>query len=166
MGFYAISEAHHAAILSLVAPATPATRILDPFAGEGDFLQAAAQAWNATPYANELDGERAAKCIERFGPKQAVRCDAERLSASNKAFGLLWVNPPYDHDRGAVDNKRVEFRYLRHSWKWAQDGAVVLWCIYQQHITEAAAAFLAKHSQQVDVYALPGKHLDEWRTVR
>ena len=61
MSFYAISEAQHAAILSLVAPATAATRILDPSAGEGDFLQAAAQAWNTTPYANELDGELAAK---------------------------------------------------------------------------------------------------------
>ena len=81
LGYYPLEHKHHTAILSLVAPATPAYKLLDPFAGEGEFLEAAANAWNVTPYANELDGERAAKCIERFGPKQAVRSDALRLRA-------------------------------------------------------------------------------------
>lgn len=115
MGFFKIEEHHHDAILSLVAPAAPAYKLLDPFAGEGEFLEVAAKQWNITPYANELDGERAAKCIERFGPKQAVRSDALRLRASNAAFSCLWVNPPYDHDKAASGNKRVEFAMLRHS---------------------------------------------------
>ena len=165
MGYLPIEERHHAAILSLVAPATPAVKLLDPFAGEGEFLEAAAKAWNVTPYANELDGERAAKCIERFGPTQAVRCDVERLLASNEAFGIVWANPPYDHDKAAKNNKRIEFAYLRHAWKWAQDGAIVLWAVYNQHITEDAAAFLSKHSTHIDVWALPGKHLGEYDQV-
>ncbi|MBE2269366.1 MAG: hypothetical protein IAE80_14120 [Anaerolinea sp.] len=162
MGYLPIEERHYPALLSLVAPATPAVRLLDPFAGEGAFLEAAAKAWNVTPYANELDGERAAACIARFGATQAVRCDVERLVASNNAFGAAWFNPPYDHDAGASGSKRVEFRYLRHAWKWVQDGGLALWCIYQQHITSEAAAFLAKHSNRVEVWALPGKHLGEY----
>ena len=86
MGYFPLPIEHYEAIISLVTPATPAHRLLDPFAGEGEFLEAAAKGWNVTPYANELDGDRAAKCIERFGPKQAVRCDVERLIASNNAF--------------------------------------------------------------------------------
>ena len=136
MGYLPISEHHHAAILSLVAPATPAHRLLDPYAGEGEFLDVAAQAWNVTPYANELDGSRAEQCIARFGPKQAVRCDVERLIASNNAFSVGWFNPPYDHDASASGNKRVEFRYLRHAWKWIQDGGLVMWCVYLHHLTE------------------------------
>ncbi len=162
MGYLPIEERHYPALLSLVAPAAPAMRLLDPFAGEGAFLEAAAQAWNVTPYANELDGERAAACIVRFGATQAVRCDVERLVASNNAFGAAWLNPPYDHDAAASGSKRVEFRYLRHAWKWVQDGGLALWCVYRQHITEEAAAFLAKHSSRVDVWALPGKHLGEY----
>jgi hypothetical protein len=162
MGFYAIEERHYPAILSLVAPTIPAVRLLDPFAGEGAFLEAAAKAWNVTPYANELDGERSAACIARFGATQAVRCDVERLVASNNAFGAAWLNPPYDHDAGASGSKRVEFRYLRHAWKWLQDGGLALWCIYRQHITSEAAAFLAKHSSRVELWALPGKHLGEY----
>ena len=162
MGYLPIDLKHYDALLSLVAPATPAVQLLDPFAGEGAFLETAAKGWNLTPYANELDGERAAACITRFGATQAVRCDVERLVASNNAFGAAWLNPPYDHDAGASGSKRVEFRYLRHAWKWVQDGGLALWCIYRQHITQEAAAFLAKHSSRVDVWALPGKHLGEY----
>jgi hypothetical protein len=95
MGYLPIEPKHHAAILSLGASATPAVRLLDPFAGQGMFLEAAAKAWNVTPYANELEGERAAACITRFGATQAVRCDVERLVASNNAFGAAWLNPPF-----------------------------------------------------------------------
>jgi hypothetical protein len=162
MGYLPLEERHYPALFSLVAPATPAVRMLDPFAGEGLVLEAAAQAWHVTPYANELDGDRAAACIACFGPTQAVRCDVERLVASNNAFGIAWLNPPYDHDASASGSKRVEFRYLRHAWKWVQDGGLALWCVYRQHITEEAAAFLAKHSNRVDIWALPGKHLGEY----
>lgn len=166
MGYLPIEEKHYDAILSLLAPGNPEQRILDPFAGEGTFLEAAAKAWRLTAYANELDHERARACIARFGPKQAVQCDAERLRASNEAFGVIWCNPPYDHDRSeSSESKRVELTMLRHSWKWAQEGGIVLWAIYQQHITEAAAKFLAKHAARVDVWALPGKHQGEYNQV-
>ena len=166
LGFYAIDPHHHAAITSLVAPATPAHRLLDPFAGEGEFLDMAARAWNVTPYANELDGDRAAQCIERFGVRQAVRCDAERLIASREAFAALWCNPPYDHDGAATaGNKRVEFRFLRHSWKWLQSGGVCFWVVYLHHLSEDAAAFLSKNSSRVDVWALPGKHLNTYDQI-
>ncbi|MEO0562748.1 MAG: DUF6094 domain-containing protein, partial [Chloroflexota bacterium] len=118
-----------------------------------------------TPYANELDGGRAEACIARFGPKQAVRCDVERLSASTGAFSVGWLNPPYDHDAAAKDSKRVEFRFLRHSWKWIADGGLGLWCVYLHHLTEDAMSFLAKHTSRVDVWALPGKHLGEYSQV-
>jgi hypothetical protein len=136
MGYLPIEDKHHAAIVSLVALGSPAHKLLDPYAGEGEFLAYAAQVWHVTPYANELDGERAAKCIERLGPQQAVRCDVERLSASLGAFSIGWFNPPYDHDAQAKHSKRIVVAYLRHAWKWLCDGAIALWCVYQSHLTE------------------------------
>ncbi len=41
----------------------------------------------------------------------------------------------------------------------------MFWCVYNQHITEEAAAFFAKHSHSVDVWALPGKHQGEYDQV-
>ena len=62
-------------------------------------------------------------------------------------------------------SKRVEFAYLRHAWKWAADGAIILWVVYNHHLTEEAAAFFAKNSRSVDVWALPGKHLGEYDQI-
>ncbi|MEL7432642.1 MAG: helicase-related protein, partial [Chloroflexota bacterium] len=166
MGYLPIEARHHDAITSLITPATPATRLLDPFAGDGAFLEVAAKAWNVTPYANELDKARADACVQRFGPKQAVRGDAERLRASNNAFGIAWINPPYDHDRAAVHgNKRVELAMLRHSWKWVQKRGIVLWCVYRQHVTEEAMAFISANSSDADLWALPGKHQGEYDQI-
>ncbi|MEO8391610.1 MAG: DUF6094 domain-containing protein [Chloroflexota bacterium] len=160
MGYLPILETHHAAIVSLVAAGTPAHKFLDPTAGCGEFAEVAGRAWNLTVYTNELDHDRADARIERFGAN-ALQGDMERLTASNNAFSLLWNNPPYDIDKTAEgESKRVEYLYLRHSWKWAQNGGIVMWCVYLHHLTEAAAAFLAKNSSRVDVWALPGKHLD------
>ncbi|QPC84544.1 hypothetical protein G4Y79_09260 [Phototrophicus methaneseepsis] len=61
------------------------------------------------------------------------------------------MHPPYDHDSTAAGNKRVEFRYLRHSWKWLQDGGLALWVVYLHHLTEDVMAFLSKYSRHVDV---------------
>lgn len=40
-------------------------------------------------HANELDGDRAQQCIQRLGPKQAVRRDVERLIPAT--MPLVWV---------------------------------------------------------------------------
>ena len=74
MGYLPIEEHHHPAILSLVMSATPAVKLLDPFAGDGLFLDVAAKTWNVTLYANELDGERAQSCIN--GLVRPRRCAA------------------------------------------------------------------------------------------
>jgi hypothetical protein len=163
MGYLPIEPKHHAAILSLVrARRPPPLRLLDPFAGEGASSKWRHPPGTSPPTPTSWAGQRAAACIARFGATQAVRCDVERLLASNNAFGAAWLNPPYDHDAGASGSKRVEFRYLRHAWKLVQDGGLALWCIYRQHLTSEAAAFLAKHSARVDVWALPGRHLGQY----
>ena len=166
MGYLPLLEKHHAAVLSLVAKATPSHRFLDPTAGDGEFAEAAGEAWGMTVYTNELDHERADACIELFGAN-ALQGDVERLTASTGAFSLLWSNPPYDIDKteNDGDSKRVEYRMLRQEWKWLQDNGIAMWCVYLHHITPAAATFLAKNSRSVDIWALPGKHLDTYDQI-
>lgn len=171
MGFFAIGENHHEAILSLIEPSSiKEARILDPFAGEGDFLLKASEKWNMTAYANELDKARAQLCIDKFGSNNAVQGDVERLSASLEAFSVGWYNPPYDTDKNAdtsetTDAKRIEYRYLRHAWKWIQPSGIVMWVVYKHHITESAATFFSRHASSVDIWGLPGKHMGEFDQV-
>ena len=71
-GYYAFPDEHLPALASLFTPARQGGRLLDPCAGEGRALDFLARTWNLTPYANELDNQRAAACKALFGPKQTV----------------------------------------------------------------------------------------------
>ena len=66
MGYLPIEERHYQALFSLVTPATPDHKLLDPMAGSGEFLGSASEAWNITPYANELDQARAQDSVRGY----------------------------------------------------------------------------------------------------
>jgi len=160
-GFYALPENHLPALASLFGPSAHGGRLLDPCAGEGVALRHLAEAWKLKPYANELDSIRAAECVRRFGPTQALQGDLYQLRASTGAFSAVWCNPPYTWDTTGND-KRREFGMLKHAWKWLQPDGFMLWCVYAHHITPEAAAYLANHASQVDIWRLPGLHLDTY----
>src|SRR5258708_20921371 len=163
-GYYAFPDEHLPALASLFASAPEGTKLLDPCAGEGRALDHLAKSLHCTPYANELDTERAAACKTLFGATNAVQGDMFTLRASNNAFGLVWNNPPYSWSTTG-DEKRREFGMLKHSLKWVQAGGYLVWCVYAHHVSLEAAAFLARHSDRLDVWQLPGLHLGEYTHV-
>ncbi len=84
-GYYPLLPEHLLALGSLFT-ASGGGRILDPVAGEGDALQHLAGAWNMTPFANEIDHDRAAACRGKFGMERAVCGDLMTLRTPNRAF--------------------------------------------------------------------------------
>ena len=163
-GYYPFPAEHLPAVASLFQPAQRGGLALDPCAGEGEALAFLAKTLGLTPYANELDAERAAACRGRFGVAQAVQGDLLRLRTSHNAYVLQWVNPPYTHNKDG-DERRREFEYLQHSWQWTQPGGFTLWVVYAHHVTERAARFLLERSSRVDVYRVPGLHLGAYPQV-
>ena len=161
-GYYPAPRDQLPAIASLFAPASKGGRLLDPCAGEGEALHHLAEAWQLTPYANELDTDRAAACQKLLGPIQAVQGDLYTLRASLGSFNAVWCNPPYTWDVTNKDDKRRELGMLKHSWKWLAPGGYMMWVVYAHHVTPDAAAFLAKHCKTVDIWRLPGLHLGEY----
>ncbi len=161
-GYYAFPAEHLPAVASLFAAASEGGRLLDPCAGEGRALQHLSSSWHLTPYANELDGERAAACRALFGPLQAVQGDLYTLRASLGSFPAIWLNPPYTWEVANSDDKRRELGMLKHAWKWLAPGGWMLWVVYAHHVTADAASFLAKHCKTVEVWRLPGLHLGEY----
>jgi hypothetical protein len=139
---------HLPALASLFKPSGEGGRILDPVAGEGDALKYLAEAWNLTPFANELDIARAEECRAKFGPQRSVQGDMMTLRTPNQAYSVIYVNPPYAENTGGADEKRREFEMLAHAFKWAQDGAYAIWVVYAQHMTERAASFLVQAQQR------------------
>ncbi len=140
-GYYPFPPEHLPALASHFR-ASEGGRLLDPCAGEGDALQHLARAWGMTPYANEIDSTRADACREKFGEEHTVCGDIMTLRTPNRAFSVVYINPPYAENSGRADEKRREFEMLAHAWKWAQDGGYVLWVVYAHHMTERAASYL------------------------
>ncbi|GIK64325.1 MAG: hypothetical protein BroJett018_21190 [Chloroflexota bacterium] len=163
-GFYAFNPAYLPHVASLFAPAPNGGKLLDPCAGEGVALQHLAANWQLTPYANELDTDRAAACLEKFGPVQAVQGDLFQLRTSTNGFLMAWVNPPYTWDMGS-DEKRRELSFLKYSLKWVQTHGYIAWVVYAQHVTAEAAGVLANNCSQVDLWEIPELHLGEYRQV-
>src|SRR5574341_986268 len=164
-GYYPLPPEHLPALASLFKPSGEGGRILDPVAGEGDALKVLAEAWNLTPYANELDIARSETCRAKFGPQRSVQGDMMTLRTPNQAYSVIYVNPPYAENTGGADEKRREFEMLAHAFKWAQDGAYAIWVVYAHHMTERAASFLCKHSSSVDVFRMRGLHLDTYPQI-
>jgi hypothetical protein len=161
-GYYPFPPEYISSVASLFKTAPSGGLLLDPCAGEGTALEALATALNLKPYANELDHDRATACRESFGISQAVEGDLFQLRTPHHAFQLLWVNPPYTENLGHALEKRREFEMLKEAWKWCQEGGFVAWVVYNQHMTERAAHFLLTNSDLVDIYRVPGLHLDTY----
>jgi len=163
-GFYEYPPNYLPHVASLFASAMNGGKLLDPCAGEGDALAHLSDTWGLTPYANELDHERTAACVEKFGAIQAVQGDIFQLRASTNGFVGAWINPPYTFDMGS-EEKRRELSFLKHSLKWVQTGGIILWVVYAHHVTADAAIVLAKNCSRVDVWQVPKLHMGTYRQV-
>ena len=130
-------------------------RILDPCCGAGEALARLAGRLGepgAVPvetFGVELHTERAEQARERLDRTLAV--DLFGTSIANGAFGVLFVNPPYDHDG---ETKRVEHRFLVHTTRYlAEEGLLIL--IVPRKRLAVSARYLASHYRRIRCWAFP-----------
>ncbi len=131
-------------------------RILDPCCGEGDALSRLAEGLgkpHAAPvetFGVELHTERAEEAKHRLD--RVLGTDLFATSIANGAFGLLYLNPPYDWDSG--EEKRVEHAFLTHCTRYlAEDGLLVL--VVPRQRLAVSARYLASHFSRIDCWAFP-----------
>lgn len=165
-GYYPFPSEHLAALSSLFQPSTYTNSlIIDPCAGEGDALSYLAEKLNLVPYANELDKDRYERCKQRFGYTHATQGPMENLRTPLNAYTVLYINPPYDQNRGFAEEKRRELEMLKDAWKWTQDGGFVVWVVYAHHMSERAARFFVENARDIDIWRIPGLHLDNYPQI-
>ena len=131
-------------------------RILDPCCGEGDALSRLAEGLrkpHAAPvetFGVELHSERAEEAKGRLD--HVLGADLFGTAIANGAFGLLYLNPPYDWDSG--EEKRVEHAFLTHCTRYlAEDGLLVL--VVPRQRLAVSARYLASHFSRIDCWAFP-----------
>ena len=128
-------------------------RLLDPCCGPGDALRQLADSLRRSvpveTYGVELHSERAEQAAERLD--HVLSSDLFRCSIANRTFNLLWLNPPYDHDREA---KRVEHAFLTQCTRYLEPGGVLVYIIPRAQIARSAR-FLTTNYGRVQAWTFP-----------
>ena len=130
-------------------------RILDPCCGEGEAVAQMAEqlrSRSSVPietYGVELHRVRADEAAGRLD--RALSTDLFQTSIGHGAFGLLYLNPPYDTDQ---EKRRAEHRFLTHCARYlAEDGLLVF--IVPRRRLAVSARFLASHFWKLRCWAFP-----------
>jgi len=121
----------------------PGARLLDPCCGYGNTLSKLAgstmenikgidlEIKSTLTYGIELDHHRATQAKTRLF--QAVWGDSlTEARVSSQAFGLLYLNPPYDNNLHAEDdkyNRRLELQFLKAYQRTLQMGGILIFVI-------------------------------------
>ena len=134
----------------------PKADVLDPCCGTGDALVRLAEALGSTAYGIELDSQRA---------KQASkRCDnieqGDALTFKARGFGLLYLNPPYDVERG----ERLEVRFLRHFITSLAFRGTLMYVI-PEYVLLVSKPYLEQHFNDLAVYRFPPKEYESYKQV-
>jgi hypothetical protein len=96
-------------------------------------------------------GRRLGVEIDAYRAEQARNQGIETLQASTfdvrgpaEAFSLLYLNPPYDFEIGALNNQRLELVFLEHTYRWLKPGGVLVFIIPQPQL-RVCSRVLSEH---------------------
>ena len=139
-------------------------RLLDPCCGAGDAAANLADALRARgvpveTYGVEAHRERAVGAAARLD--RVLAADLFATVLANGAFGLLFLNPPYDVD---AERRRAEHAFLTHGTRrLAPDGLLVL--IVPRLRLGVSARHLASHYRDLRCWAFPRPERDAFDQV-
>ena len=131
-------------------------RVLDPCCGGGDAVARLAErlATSGTvpveTYGVELHRDRAQEAEKLLD--RTLASDMFATSIANRAFGLLYLNPPYDFDSG--EDRRVEHAFLTHCTRYLAEGGLLVFVVPRQRLA-VSARYLSTHYRRMECRAFP-----------
>ncbi len=132
-----------------------ALRILDPCCGAGEAVAQLAERLSQPGSAPvetcgvELHRDRAEQAEGRLD--RTLAADLFQTSIANGAFGLAFVNPPYDHD---AEKKRTEHSFLVHCTRYLTENGLLVFIVHRRRLA-VSARYLAAHYQRLRCWAFP-----------
>ena len=130
-------------------------RILDPCCGGGDAVAQLAEELRhrgnlpVETFGVELHRDRAQEAEKRLD--RALGADLFATSIANGAFGLAYLNPPYDWDQ---EDKRVEHAFLTHCTRYLAEGGLLVFIVPRQRLS-VSARYLSTHYRNLRCWAFP-----------
>jgi len=165
-GYFPTDEVTLGRILQHLVPAESGNfRICDPCAGEGVALAECKHHLGnhrTTAYAVEYDAERAWCCKNILDV--AIHGDLQNCVVSRKAFGLLFLNPPYGDlvretsmsaEKMMKGKQRLEKLFYQITNGYLQFGGVMVLIVPYTCIDQQFAGWIANHFTNVSAYLAP-----------
>ena len=144
------------------------TAAFDPTCGEGLILKqlkTGHEDIEIRSYGVELDKGRAEKAKELLD--HVIQAPIESMVISHDVFGLLFLNPPYDHTMlGIGDDKseRKEYTELVRNTKYLAPNGVMVYIIPSYRYADTKISrFLATHFEDIAIIRFLDEDYDEYR---
>ncbi len=152
MGFYETSTQVAELLTTYFKPAESG-RLLDPCAGEGTAASILAKALNCQSWGAELSPSRAALASEKMD--RVFNAPWQSCHLTNESITLLFLNPPYSHDR-LGDQKRLELEFLKSATPKLMRGGALIYIVPHPLLHDLdVASHLASYYENITVYRYP-----------
>ena len=144
---------HVAELLKTYFKSAESGRLLDPCAGEGTAASILAKALNCQSWGAELSPARAALASEKMD--RLFNTPWQSCHLTNESITLLFLNPPYSHDR-LGDQKRLELEFLKSTTPKLIRNGVLVYIVPHQLLRDLdVASHLAGYYENITVYRYP-----------
>jgi len=152
LGFYPTANTVSEILGTYFKPAESG-RLLDPCAGEGTAASILAKALNCQSWGAELSPVRAALAAEKMD--RLFNAPWSSCHLTNESITLLFLNPPYSHDR-LGDQKRLELEFLKSTTPKLVRGGVLIYIVPHPLLCDLdVASHLAGYYENIRIYRYP-----------
>jgi hypothetical protein len=151
LGYYPLPQEEAKRLRKLLEYSAGITSVVDPCVGTGAALDQLTDGVKAQKYGVELDANRAAAAAT--SGITTIQGDLFNAIAKVESFSFLYLNPPYDSEIGSMDNKRMEFLFLEHTYRWLVEDGVLLMVVPQARL-HSSIPLLAENFVDLRVYRL------------
>ena len=162
LGYYPLPEAEGTRLRNLLQYPAEAVSVLDPCVGTGAALVQLTDGARVSRYAVELDADRALQATA--AGIETVHGNLFDTEARVESFSVLYLNPPYDSEVGSMDNKRMEYLFLEHTYRWLVYGGVLLMVVPHKQL-DSCASLLAANFTSFRVFRLTDPESDRFDQV-
>jgi tRNA1(Val) A37 N6-methylase TrmN6 len=161
LGYYPLPPAEGTRLRELLDFASGASAV-DPCAGTGAALHQLIEGSQVSLHGVELDAARVA--ASATSGIATIHGNVFDTVGKSESFSFLYLNPPYDSEIASMDNKRMEYLFLEHCFRWLVEGGVLLMVVPQEQL-DSAIALLAGNFTGLHVYRLTDPEAERFDQV-
>jgi hypothetical protein len=161
LGYYPLPHAEGQRLRKLLVFEDGASAA-DPCAGTGAALHQLTEGADVDKHGVELDAWRAT--ASAASGITTVHGNLFETIGKAESISFLYLNPPYDAEIGSRDNKRMEYLFLEHTFRWLVEGGVLLMVVPQERL-DSAIPLLAGNFTGLRIFRLTDPEAERFDQV-